>query len=188
MLVKKVRASGFTVTELLVVLIIIGVIAAISIPNLLGLYNYYQAKSAFIDLKSAIIEAQKQAKRRGKTCKIKLDKIEQRGIVRDRITVVSNLDPGERGQDYSNCLTSDRILSQFVELETNIPGRTNKITFSHKGNTTTSGTIKLSNDTNSFNRCLVISNGLGIIRTGHYQEEGSGSMASKCISVNQSRS
>ena len=182
MLFSKAKESGFTIIELSIVLIIIGILAAISIPNLLGLYNYYQAKDAFSQLKSSINEAQRQAMRRGKTCKIKLDEVTVNGSIRDRITVVSSLDPGERRQDYTNCLTSDRILPESIDLETNIPGRTNKITFSHKGNTITSGTIRLSNNAGNFDRCLVISNGLGIIRTGNYQNNLSGSMARKCKS------
>ena len=94
MLFSKAKESGFTIIELSIVLIIIGILAAISIPNLLGLYNYYQAKDAFSQLKSSINEAQRQAMRRGKTCKIKLDEVTVNGSIRDRITVVSSLDPG----------------------------------------------------------------------------------------------
>ena len=182
MFVNKAKESGFTIIEIIVVLVVVGILAAVAVPNLLGLYNYYRAKNAFIQLKSSIKEAQRQAMRRGKICKIKPDKVAIDGSSRDRITVVSSLDPGERGKDYTNCLTSDRILPESIDLETNIPGRTNKITFSHKGNTTTSGTIRLSNISGSFDRCLVISNGLGIIRTGNYKENLSGSMAKRCKS------
>ena len=182
---SKARQSGFTMIELVIVLIIISILVAVSIPNLLGLYRYYQAKDAFIQLKSSINEAQRQAMRRRHTCKIKLDEIVVNGIIRDRIAVVDSSDPGEKGKDYSDCLTKDRILSQFVDLETNIPGKTNKITFSHKGNTITSGTIRLSANHGNFDRCLVISNGLGITRTGNYKKNLSGRMSKKCKPENQ---
>lgn len=184
MFVIKAKESGFTMVEIVVVLIVVSILVAVAIPNLLGLYNYYRAKEAFIQLKSSINEAQRQAMRRGKTCKIKLDEVTVKGSTKDRITVVSSLDPGERGKDYTNCLTSDRILPESINLETNIPGRTNKITFSHKGNTITSGTIRLSNTIGNFDRCLVISNGLGIMRTGSYDKNISGRMAKKCKSKN----
>lgn len=176
----KNQETGFTLIEVIVAMIIIGILIAVSAPNLLGLFNQYQGKDALRQLKSSVKEAQRQAMRRGKTCKIKLDEVEIEGKIRDRITVVNSSDPGERGKDYTPCLTSDRILSEFVDLQTNIPGSTNKITFSYKGNTPTSGTIKLSVSGSQLDKCLVISNGLGIIRTGNYQNSSSGSMASKC--------
>ena len=88
MLFIKAKEGGFTIIELFISLMIISILAAVSIPNLLGLYNYYQAKSAFSQLKSSINEAQRQAMRRGKTCKIKLDEVTVNGSTRDRITVV----------------------------------------------------------------------------------------------------
>ncbi len=181
--VKK-QESGSTLIEVIIVTVIIGILSAIAIPNLLGQYRQYQAKDALRQLRSSVKEAQRQAMRRGTTCKIKLDEVEIDGQTRERITVVNSSDPGERGRDYTPCLTSDRILAEFVDLETNIPGRTNKITFSYKGNTPTSGTIKLSMAGSDLAQCLVISNGLGIIRTGDYKEGNSGSMASKCKKKN----
>jgi prepilin-type N-terminal cleavage/methylation domain-containing protein len=176
----KRQNSGFTLIEIIITVIIVGILMAIAIPNLLGLYNQYQVKNALNQVESSVKEAQKQAMRRGKACKIKLDEITVRGKVRDRVTVVTNSDPGESGKDYSSCLTSDRILPEAIDLETNIPGSTHKISFSHKGNTPTSGTIKLSVNGLDIGKCLVISNGLGIMRTGNYQPSASGSMANKC--------
>ncbi len=176
----KKQNSGFTLIEIIVTVIIVGILMAIAIPNLLGLYNQYQVKNALNQVESSVKEAQKQAMRRGKACKIKLDETTVKGKVRDRVTVVTKSDPGESGKNYSNCLTSDRILPEAVDLVTNIPGSTHKISFSHKGNTPTSGTIKLSVNGLDIGKCLVISNGLGIIRTGNYQASSSGSMANKC--------
>ena len=181
--IKK-QENGFTLIEIIIAMIVVGVLMAVAVPNFLGLYNQHQGKDALRQLASAVKEAQRQAMRRGKTCKIKLDRVVINGKTRDRVTVVTSSDPGESGKDYTGCLTNDRILSEFIDLETNLPGTTNKITFSQKGNTPTSGTIKLSIPGANLDKCLVISNGLGIIRTGNYQDGNSGSMARKCKKIN----
>lgn len=168
MLFRK-QNYGFTLVETIAVLIIVGIFSALATPNLFGLYRQYQLTNAFRDLESSIKISQKQAKRLGITCKIKLDRIDISGEIRNRIAVVNSSDPGERGKNYSRCLIEEKVFPEFIELETNIPGSTNKIVFSHKGNTTTSGTIKLSIKNLDLDRCLVISNGLGIIRTGRYR-------------------
>lgn len=175
---------GFTLLELTTVALIVGVLIAIAIPNLLGQYRKYQAQNALRQLRSSVIDAQRQAKRRGKTCKIKFDKVTTNGTTRDRITVVSSSDPGETGKDYSDCLVTERIFPEFISLQNNIPGTTDKITFSPKGNTPTSGTIKLSASDLDINKCLVISNGLGIIRTGEYEASKSKVSAKHCKKAN----
>lgn len=172
--------TGFSLFEIIVAMIIISILAAFSAPNLLSLYQKYQFKDSFSQLKSSIKISQKQAKKLGKTCKIKLSKINIKGKEVNNIAIVSSNDPGEKGSDYTGCLFREINLPEFVDLETNIPGSTNKISFSYKGNTPTSGTIKLSFPKLNLAQCLVVSNGLGIIRTGKYEDDASKVTAKKC--------
>jgi prepilin-type N-terminal cleavage/methylation domain-containing protein len=185
MLLPKIKKqdSGLSLVEMLVTVVIVGVLMSLAISSFVGMYNQNQLKDALRQVEASIKEAQKQAKKKGKTCKIKLDTVTIDGKIRNRVTIVKNTDPGESGKDYTGCLLSDQILPESVSLVTNIPGSTNKITFSYKGNTPTSGTIKLSATNTSSEKCLVISNGLGIIRTGQYDDTVSGRMAEKCIKI-----
>ncbi|NJL51996.1 MAG: type II secretion system protein [Hydrococcus sp. SU_1_0] len=64
-------SSGFTLIEMLVVFIIVGVIAAIAAPNFLGLLNQSRVKDGLAQVEGAVKEAQRQAMRRGKPCKVK---------------------------------------------------------------------------------------------------------------------
>ena len=66
------KNQGFTLIEMLATAIIIGIVAAISAPNLLGLLNRNRVNQGLVQLEGAIKEAQRQAIRNGKTCKIKL--------------------------------------------------------------------------------------------------------------------
>lgn len=172
---------GFSLWETIVTVIILGILSAIAAPSLIGLYYQTQVKSSLRQVEGAIREAQWQAIRKGKKCKIKLAQISINGKSRNTITIVTNSDPGESSSNYQGCLLSDRILPETVDIITNIPGATNKITFSYQGNTPSSGTIAISAAGTDTKKCLVISNGLGIIRTGNYAEQISGSMAKKCI-------
>jgi prepilin-type N-terminal cleavage/methylation domain-containing protein len=162
------NSQGFTLTELLVVVIIVGIFAAIAIPNLLGMFSQVQVREGMGQVKGALKEAQRQAMRSGKRCKVKIDTITVDGEPRRRITTVTNTD--EPGSNYIGCLLSDRVLPIGIAIRTTTPfGSPPKIVFSYKGNTTQSGTIIVYSPNNTDEKkCMTISNGLGIIREGDY--------------------
>jgi prepilin-type N-terminal cleavage/methylation domain-containing protein len=160
------KNKGFTLVEMVVTAVVVGVLAAVSVPNLLGLYNQNKVKEGLAQVEGALKEAQRQAMRRGKSCTVEID------ITNSKIKNPSSGD---------GCLLSERILPEGTTLSTSLTGTTKTITFSYKGNTTNSGTIVLTMNNTERKKCLVISNGLGIMRTGDYDESVSGSMADKCI-------
>ena len=172
------QEQGFSLIEMIITATIVGILAVVTAPSLVGLFNQNRVTEALIEVKGAIKEAQRQAIRRGKTCKIKFDEVTVQGKSRHRVTTVTNAD--EPGSNYSGCLLRERILPEVITLDTSLPGNTPKIIFSHRGNTTSSGTIALSTSEQGIQKCLVISNGLGIMRTGNYHPNASGSMAKKC--------
>jgi len=149
---------GYTLTELLVTLVIVGVIAAIASPNFFGMLSRYRLEGALQQLLGAINETQRLAMVRGKSCRININPSTH------KITANS---PG--------CLLSDRNLDDSITIRSNFTGSTN-ITFSYKGSTTRMGTIVLSSDHTDLQKCFVISLGTGIKRVGDYEGSKTGSL------------
>ncbi len=143
--------KGFTLIETLAVAIIIGIIAAIAAPNFLGLLSRNQVNEALDKINGAIKESQRQAIRKGKSCRINID-------------TSTNIITG----NPNDCLLNTRKIRSSIDIRTNLSGTPPNILFSAKGSTTKSGTIVVFSDTSTLQRCFVISLGLGITRTGEY--------------------
>ena len=151
--------SGFTLIEMMVVVIIVGVIAAIAAPNLLGMLNRSRVDEAMRQIAGGLKEAQKQAEKKGKKCEIEINES-------DYSKVLSNTtDPNKEG-----CLLSNRSTHNSVELKSS---RT-KIEFSGRGSIVIDGTnpvpvlvVSMPNGTNSI-KCVVVENSFGAITTGSY--------------------
>lgn len=151
--------SGFTLLEMLVTAIIVGVIAAVTLPNLLGLLNRNRINDAMGKVEGALKEAQKQAIRTGKSCSVSIS-----------VHAIANPVGG------GGCLLSNRDLN-LVQLTSSRAS----INFSGKGNITINDTnlglniptpviaISMANGNGTnLQRCVVIQNSLGSIRTGTY--------------------
>lgn len=160
------RNTGITLIETLVVTIIIGILAAIGVPNLLGLLSRNRVNEALTKIDGSIKESQRQAMRQGKVCRVNIDPANN--------TISGN---------PTNCLLNSRKIGNNIDIRTNLSGSPPNISFSAKGSTTKSGTIVVSSATTNLQRCFVISLGLGITRTGEYMGNKTGSVsASDCQS------
>ncbi|MEM7758913.1 MAG: GspH/FimT family protein [Cyanobacteria bacterium P01_A01_bin.40] len=157
---RKISDRGFTLIELIIVLIILGIVAAISVPNFFALLSRYQVNNALEQLLGGIRETQQQAMHQGILCTVNID------INTKRLTGSPN-----------GCLLNERNIDNDITIRTNIPGANPNITFSPKGNTTRMGTIVLSSNSTDLQKYFVISLGLGIMRTGDYSGERTGSVS-----------
>ncbi len=139
---------GFTIIESLVVVSIAGILLSLAIPSFLAAQNRAKLAQATDIVMGSLQEAQREAMRRNKSCKLTLDKSNHKIL-------------GESG-----CLLSgDRSLPEPVSL--NYTGTTESIEYGIRGNTTTNKAIILAiKDTPA--RCLTVSAPLGIIRLGRY--------------------
>jgi prepilin-type N-terminal cleavage/methylation domain-containing protein len=154
--VRNNRADrGFTLLEILVVLVLFGILSAIATPSFLSGYNRMKLDTALNDLRGALEESQRQAIQQGRSCDVKINE-----------TTV--------GKITSSCLiTGSRTLDSAVSIS---PSTSTTITFSFKGNTTNTQVfiLSLSDGSNSQEkRCLAISDGVGILRTGVYENSTS---------------
>jgi type II secretory pathway pseudopilin PulG len=150
---------GHTLIQALLAVVIVGILAAIAAPSFNGLLAQQRVAEGFEQTKGAIKEAQRQAMRRGRRCKIRID------ATNSKINIKS---PDADG-NYNGCLLSERQLPEGVAIKTNVT--TPIITFSPRGNTSSARTIVIysSNGTTQTKKCIAISIGLGIIRTGDYK-------------------
>lgn len=146
--------TGFTLIEMLAAVIMVGILAAIAAPNLFGLLTRNRINQALSQIEGAIKEGQRQAIRQGKSCRV-------------QINLTNNTISG----DPPNCLLNEREIADSINIQTNLPGTTPGIVFSHKGSTTTNGKIVVSSSGSDLKRCFVISLGLGISRTGDYEPD-----------------
>jgi prepilin-type N-terminal cleavage/methylation domain-containing protein len=174
MLLWRVRKSnsGFTLVEMLAVVIILGVIAAVAVPNLLGWFNRNRVNEAMRQVEGALKEAQKQAIRTGKRCTID---IEPTSFTID-VKPSTNISISSTQKD---CLLSTRILNSSIALASNLESSNiTKVTFSGKGNITIDDPVNPPvlvvsiPDGTDLKKCVVIENFLGVIRTGKYDGSG----------------
>lgn len=136
------------------VTIITGVLAAISVPNFLGLYNNYKLNNATTNIYWSLVEAQKKAQQHSKKCTLNLPE----APLSDQSVMTSS---------PADCLVSSyRQLSEGIVLETDLEN----IIFSFRGLPTETGTIivSLPKGTNE-KRCVEIVDNLGLIQQGIYK-------------------
>lgn len=154
---KQNTDTGFTLMEILITVIVVGVIGAIAAPNLLGLLNRYRVDSALDEVEGAIKEAQRQAMRDGQSCTITIDTTDNDNAI------------------AGGCLLRTRSLDDLIRFNSNAAIVT--FTFSGKGNTNDSAVLVVSMSSGTERqKCLVMSPGLGLIRTGDYSGDPTGTL------------
>ena len=148
------KNNGFTLLEMLITVIVVGILAAILAPNLIGLYNQNQVRDGLAKVESSLKEAQRQAIKLSKTCTVSFNTTSK------TITASPN-----------GCLLSNRTLEGSVNITTNdsTPSTTFNMPFSYKGNYGGIGkTIIITGDNTNERKCLTITSGIGIMRTGDF--------------------
>ncbi len=155
-LTQTTKHTGWTLFEIMVVIIILGILISLIIPNLMGLMGKSKAQNALWQVKGALQEAQRNAIKRGKSCRI---------VMMPDVTPTSFATASD--SDYLGCLNSSGINFDGLNIRENFPGQ--NINFSYKGNTTNLGTIVIESSNASTKYCLVVSNLLGVIRSGIYE-------------------
>jgi type II secretory pathway pseudopilin PulG len=143
------KVTGFSLAEMAVTAVVVGVLAAVSVPNLLGLMNQNRLKQAMSEIESGLKEAQRQAMRRGRSCTVTITN--------------TNLTAAPAG-----CLLRERNLSN-ISSDISISTPPAPIVFSYKGNVDTNDyIIPIQHTQIAEQKCVQVYAGLGNIKTGTY--------------------
>ncbi|NJN73257.1 MAG: type II secretion system protein [Limnothrix sp. RL_2_0] len=150
---QKQRNAGFTLVETLAVIVIVGVMAAIAAPGMLGFLARSKVDRGFSDLQNMVYTTQREAMKRSRNCEITLPENESEN------TVLT-----------SDCLITGPETLANVFIKYNYANR-QKIKFDYRGGTSPLRTIAIYSPNTNYRRCLVISNGIGMTRSGIYTKE-----------------
>jgi prepilin-type N-terminal cleavage/methylation domain-containing protein len=172
---SPVKNQGWTLIEMAVVAVIAGILSALAIPSMVGMQGRSELRDATNQVKAALQEAQRNAIKSGRRCRVLVNSTLPAAPMNYHVsstnsTQLSN-DPGTLPNPSTyTCISSPVRFpnSSQLSLTTNIAN--NFLPFSYRGNTNLSGqgTIVISSGKTSERRCVVISNFLGVIRTGIY--------------------
>ena len=185
---KQNQEKGVTLLEVILVSVIIGIMAAISIPNTLEEQRRQQVNETFNRVRGALVEAQVNANRLSGSCTVVISATE----VSSYLHVDDDNDPDTdstdddftAGLDPKPALDPKSCNLEIVNIDDSIVSITKTdfltpptpITFSYTGTTGDSGTlwIKRTGDTTGNTaKCIVVSS-LGMIRTGIYNSASTG--------------
>lgn len=155
---KYFQELGFTLFELLIVIVLIGILVAIATPSFFAMVNRKRVDDALNNVSGALKEAQREGMRKSKNC----------NVILDNENIVSGcLINGQRtigNVKYDHNLTTDNEIPFNFRGEVEFSDGLDKIiVFYTEGVPDTED-----NDNRTYQRCLVISNGLGLMRVGNY--------------------
>ncbi|BAD79815.1 pilus assembly FimT family protein [Synechococcus elongatus] len=157
---RAVRSQGFTITEILVVLIVAGILAAIAGPSVAGFLGQQELDQATSEVQSAILEMQREAQRLNRTCTLKATDLVAGGINRDTTAAPTG-----------NCLLRSRSFARNqITVAQNL---SSNVLAYPSGNVYWTGNatqeIRLSSTLTPVQRCVVLARPLGLVRTGTVQ-------------------
>lgn len=159
--------QGFTQLEIVIVLVIMGIIGAISAPSFLNWVNTRKLEVGLAELEGTLIEGQNQAIRLSKTCTINLPM--------GNNSVLSSSPP--------DCLRNGNRMLEGLQLRHSLA---TSLSFDFKGRVPVSLTseqtvvLSIANEPSTPSKCLVIAPGIGLIRVGKYTGTSSTTLASNC--------
>lgn len=172
---QKVHQAGFTLIELLVAIVLIGIMAAITGPSMLGFFARSKVSSAQSELLGILQEAQKSSIRSSVNCSLTFPATNSRSSDSTNEVLTISASP-------ASCIPAGDVSLEEVQIRHNaadvhaVYNGTTELTaelFDFQGSTdefiSSELVFVISNEDNeNFQKCIVVSDGLGLIRTGNY--------------------
>jgi type II secretory pathway pseudopilin PulG len=149
--------------------LLLAILAAWAIPNMVEGIEKRKAQSTLSQLKGTLQEVQRNSIKMGKECRVVTD-----------VDINPTYLAVDTATQYVGCLSIQRLNFSGITVTENFPGT--GIRFSHRGNTTNIGTFVVESPNARTKYCLVVSNFLGIMRSGVYNGSTSSVSASDCQS------
>jgi len=172
---SPVRNQGWTLIEMAVVAVIAGILSALAIPSMVGMQGRSELRDATNQIKSALQEAQRSAIKSGRRCRVLVNSTLPAAPMNYNISSTDSsstaTDPGTQPNPNNyTCISSPVRFPNGSQLSLTTNLTNNSIRFNYRGTTTlnSQGTIVISSGKTSEKRCIVISNALGLIRSGIY--------------------
>ena len=177
------KNQGFTLLEILVALAITGILAALTLPNLLAWLNSNKVQEATDSIQSALQDAQRQAIRRGRSCTINFaNPIGTTPTVYSRITasdagclVATNTNASSLSlpQEVFMVVRNFPTLGSSPGIRFSFRGHVPGLTFVPRANQAIIVLYPAANATadpypNQERKCIVIASLLGIVKQGTY--------------------
>lgn len=173
------KETGFTLLEMIIVTVIMGVMAAVSVPNLLDSQRENEAKKAFTQIKSALLEAQANANRMSSSCIVQFTA----GTGTYTVSGLKWVDSDDDGTIDTGETSSEGCVLEPFTIDTEVVSLTktnfsttptspaDDIAFTFTGTTGDASTLWIARKTfggdivTTTAKCVVVSS-VGMIRTG----------------------
>jgi type II secretory pathway pseudopilin PulG len=116
---------GFTLIEMLIIIMVMGVLAAIAAPSFTGLFDSIKVNQTVTELRSTLQETQRQSIRANKTCETQVTNTQsadpENGKGKGKGNGNGNGNGDKTRKIQGNCLASgDQTLPEGVDMTTNI--------------------------------------------------------------------
>ncbi|TAE57158.1 MAG: type II secretion system protein [Nostocales cyanobacterium] len=170
--------QGFTLPEVMTVVVIVGILAAFAAPGFLAWNQRKQMDAAISNVEGAIKEAQRQAMAKSRECNVSftapsttpLRISSSNGCLVTGTRTLENIRQMQVSIDDSSFPTTATSLNLFSHTGQNMNASPVTVVLTHSGNT-------------NLRKCVVVSSPLGLIGTGEYRGT-SGTISARCVHRN----
>jgi prepilin-type N-terminal cleavage/methylation domain-containing protein len=163
------KQQGFTLVETLIIVALVGILAAISAPSFLTWLNNRKVEDVFTQVEGAIREVQTEAIKKGLRCTLNLNTAAPKPSITS--TPSQCLPTGARDLSKLGVRVFDNNETE-VSIGTANLGMPANLVFSYRGSFSSSGVgmiVVYQPEGANRRRCLAIASGIGMIRTGIYE-------------------